>query len=460
MNIDSDLACTVADPVFRSGNPAPRWSSAIAERYALKLSPQWNAWFDEVACERSCDGEFCEPVHPEMLLDAAPEVIWPGLMPPDLLPLVGNSIGDWLCARVAADDTIAEVIYWYHGGGDCLPYGKTIAEALVYDSLAARFPGRARGLAIPAQPPQAQLRGALLDRPGIRWALRHLPAAVAEVFETDFPAQQTGSRLLELGVAEVAIRCDMALAALDNEVRRRMTPQIAAMLDARWDQDVVQWMFDPGLMPAPARQQLAQHWHLPLDQWQRQDWDLAAEHCRRVAQSRSDLAWVHDILGWAAQRNGDRTEAIDHYSRGAMASLFTDQSVRFRTHFDSDRICKFSVARLIELDATTDVDEDYVQTLSVATSPADREATGWRESVCQYWMTLADQAAADGSPASASQRYELIYRAGWDVGCDSIKRYQRVLSELTAAAETAGQSARALVAKAHRDCLQTRYLIG
>src|SRR5690606_10720002 len=104
------------------------------------------------------------------------------------------------------------------------------------------------------------------------------------------------------------------------------------MLDARWEQDVVQWMFDPSTMPGSIADRLAEHWQLPLEQWQQQGWELAAEHCQRVAQSRSDLAWVHDILGWAAQRKGDRDVAVDHYGRGAIASLFTDQSVRFRTH--------------------------------------------------------------------------------------------------------------------------------
>jgi hypothetical protein len=422
------------------------------------------AWFDELACDTFCDGEFCEPVHPEILLEPAPEVIWPGLMPPDLLPLVGNTVGDWLCARVAADNSIAEVVYWYHGGGDHLPYGRSIAEALVYDSLTARFPGRARGLAIPAQSPQPQSRSPLRERAGVRWALQHLPPSVAEVFDADFPVQQTDVRLLELGVSEVAIRCDMALAALDNEVRRRMTPQVAAMLDARWDQDVVQWMFDPAHMPDHVVQRLAQHWQLPADRWQHQNWNLAANHCRSIAASRSDLAWTHDILGWAAHRSGDTVAAIDHYGRGAMASLFTDQSVRFRTHFDSDRICKFSVARLAELNATTQIDPDYVQTLSVAQSPADREATGWRDSVCKYWLSLAEKTVASEYIAavdreSAAYRYELVYRAGWDVGCDSIKRYQQLLNNLVEAAEAAGQAARAELAKAHRDCLQARYLI-
>jgi hypothetical protein len=109
---------------------------------------------------------------------------------------------------------------------------------------------------------------------------------------------------------------------------------------------------------------------------------------------------LHDVRGGAAKRRGDTAAAIDHYGRGAMASLFTDQSVRFRTHFDSDRVSKFSVARLVQLGATDQVNPSYIQTLLIDASPADREATGWRDDVCRYWMKLADQAAADSGPDS------------------------------------------------------------
>lgn len=435
--------------------PTARWSPAIAQRYALELSPQWEQWFDELAPEGLCDGEFCEPAHPEILLEATPEVIWPGLMPPDLLPLVSNALGDWLCARIGADNTIAEVIYWYHGGGDCLPYGNTIAEALVYDALATRFPGRARSLAVPAPLPPQPPRGPLRDRLAIRWSLQHLPPAVADVFEPDFPIPGTAEHLLQAGVAEVAIRCDLVLAALDNEVRRRMSPQLAALLDARWEQDVVQWMFDPSSMPPAIAQRLAEHWQLPQEQWQQQDWGAAAEHCRQVVGSRSDLAWAYDILGWAAQRKGDRHAAIAHYRCGAATSLFTDQAVRFRSHFDSERYCKFALARLAELDALTVLDPAYVQALAVPGAAADREISGWRERVCRYWRQKAHETAA----GAAAERYQYLYRAGWDVGCDSIPCYEHVLADLVDAAAAAGQHARAAIAKAHRDCLRGRYLI-
>lgn len=465
LNNDSQSTSTLDSPVSRSGFEAPRWSSAIEDRYGLELSQPWQQWFDEDSHQVGLGGEFCEAVHPELLLDEAPEVIWPGLMPPDFLPLVGNAMGDWLCGRVGPDNTITEVVHWYHGGGDCLPYGETLAEAIVYDSLAWRFPGRERRLAIPA--PSDCLESDRMETArsnpltaSVRWALRHLPAPIADVFDEDFPQDSTGDRLLQYGIAEVAVRCDLALAALDNEVRRRITPQAAAMLDARWDQDIVRWMFDPSLAPSDELRRLADLWNLSLDQWQAQDWDSATEHCRRIAARRHDLAWVHDVLGWGAQRSGDVEAAIGHYGRGAMASLFTDQSVRFRTHFDNDRVCKFSVARLIELDAADRLDSGYVARLLVATSPVDIEMTGWRDRICQYWIDRADLTAGGTDAESAARRYDLIYRAGWDVGCDSISRYGMLLGELADCATRAGQFARAELAKTHRECLRSRYLIG
>jgi len=460
LNTDSQLTLTLDSPVSRSGFDAPRWSSAIADRYGLELSQQWCEWFDDFSSQAVCESEFCEPVHPKILLDETPEVIWPGLMPPDFLPLLGNSMGDWLCGRVGPDNTITEVVHWYHGGGDCLPYGETMAEAIVYDSLAKRFPGRERGLAIPAEPPTKNPTHGIGLTTAIRWALRHLPAPITDVFDEDFPIEATGDRLLDHGIAEVAVRCDLSLGALDNEIRRRMTPQLAAMLDARWDQDVVQWMFDPSHMPESSLRTLAKQWNLPLEKWKNQDWDLATEHCRRIAARRHDLAWVHDVLGWSAQRKGDVHGAIGYYGRGAMASLFTDQSVRFRTHFDNDRVCKFSVARLIDLDAADRLDPDYISRLLVATSPADIDMTGWRDRVCQYWVDQADLIAGGTDFDSAARRYELIYRSGWDVGCDSISRYGVLLGELADAAARAGQTARAELAKTHRECLRGRYLIG
>ena len=53
---------------------------------------------------------------------------------PDTLPIIGNDYGDWLCLRIARDGTLAELIHWSHCGGDWLPYGRNLAEGLLYDA--------------------------------------------------------------------------------------------------------------------------------------------------------------------------------------------------------------------------------------------------------------------------------------------------------------------------------------
>lgn len=441
------------------GRVSASWSSAIADRYGLKLSPDWVEWFDSLPTEGVGAGEFTEPVHPQVLLEPAPEVIWPGLMFPDLLPIIGNGMGDWLCGRVGADNTILEVVHWYHGGGDCLPHGKSLAEALLYNAVSGRFPGRARGLAIPAEPPRESVGQEGLGR--LHWALSHLPSGAAAWLDPRLPAMTVAETLADCGIAEVAVRCDLILAALDNPVRRRMTPAVAASCDAHWEREVVRWMFDPDQLPAEVRQRLTAKWDLGPADWQSQDWEVAAAHAARVASVRSDLAWAHDVLGWHDQRQGRIEEAIEHYLRGAWASAFTDQSVRFRTHFDSDRVGKFAVARLIDLGAAPRLDSEYLERLRVGVAATD-SLGGWRDRVSSYWLERADRVAeeadrASRGPAAAAVEYDLIYRAGWDVGCDAIQHYRELLGRLAATAEAAGQTARAAVARAHQACLASRY---
>lgn len=437
----------------------------------MRLTPQWIDWFDRPAADSGLVGEFSSVVDPKSLLEESPEPIWPGLMPPDLLPLIGNSMGDWLCGRVGADDTIVEVVHWYHGGGDCLPYGDTIAEAILYDALASRFPGKARRLAVPATDQLEPTTDSLRTTPSLRWATDHLPPQAGEVLRADFPVADTAHHLLGLGIAVVPLCCDLTLAALDNELLRRMTPQTAALLEARWEHDVVRWMFDTRNLPPEIAQRLAVLWALPAADWRTQDWETARVHCRQVADRRDDLAWAHDILGWAAERDGDLTTAISHYRHGALTSVFSDQAVRFRTHFESDRVCKFSVARLVQLNAADQLDAEYVSHLRMAQGAMESESPGWRDRVSDYWLRharSADAASATTDRSSpkastelaAAQRYQTLYRAGWDVGCDSIRRYCQLLGELAEAAEAARQLGRASLARTHQACLRARYLFG
>lgn len=426
-----------------SGNT--RWSSAIADRYQLHLSVELIDWFDSGACESLGHGEFCEPATPDQLLAEAPECIWPGLMPPDVLPLVGNGLGDWLCGRVSAQGTIDEIVYWYHGGGDYLPYGLGLAEALLFDTLADRLPGRRQLHAIPAaREASEQLKR--VSGTMIAWALRQLPGDVSHVLDIDAPPARLAGALMQHRIAVDAVRCDAVLAALDNELRVRLTVNDARALGVALDNEATKWMFDTSTIPCDVRCKLRDRWGLNDEQAFSQDWQAVANICSELADERNDLGWVHDCLGWSAQRRGDLQSAVRHYETAAFTSVFTDQAVRFRTHFDADNVAKFSIARLIELGVEHQVDPRYVDALS------HTDQANWRERVTGYWL-----AQADHSGTVAADRYDLTFRAGWDVGCDSMRRYRDLLRRLSDAAADAGQAARAEIARTHAACIDARY---
>jgi hypothetical protein len=228
------------------------------------LSADWAEWFDEIAVGELRGGEYCEPVHPSELLSATPEVIWPGLMPPDLMPVVGNGMGDWLCARVGPESTIRELVHWYHGGGDRLPFGKTLAETFVFDALRRRLPGSRRRLAIPAEEwateslsadesiwPAIGADGSGGGGSGdgavsaVGWALGKLPPRAGQLFDAGLSPERLGAELIAQSIASEAVACDLVLGLIDSEVQRRLTPQDATALGVSWDRECVRWIYDP-----------------------------------------------------------------------------------------------------------------------------------------------------------------------------------------------------------------------
>jgi hypothetical protein len=445
LNTETAPDRSLADPQSSAVSGFSRWSQAVAARYQIQLSPELEDWFDRGVCGRLGNSEFCEPASPEQLISDAPDCIWPGLMPPDVLPLVGNGLGDWLCGRVSAEGTIDEIIYWYHGGGDYLPYGSRLAEAILFDALSDRLPGRRQLHAVPAEREpfeyQPMVCGSLVD-----WALSHLPHDVGAVLQIDAPPSLVLQELRRHKIALDAVRCDEVLAAMDNDVRVRMTAKHADRMGVSWERDVAKWMFDTATIPEHRKRQLMQLWSEPADASLQQDWATAETICLSIADERDDLGWVHDCLGWAAQRRGDIERARDHYQKAAVTSLFTDQAVRFRSYFDSDKAAKFSIARLEELGIDHDLDPRYVAALKDIANPQ------WRAAVESYWLS---QSVREG--VTHAERYDFIYRAGWDVGCDSMARYRDLLIQLSDAATAAGQVARAEVARTHAACIDDRY---
>lgn len=437
-----------SDSVSIVGKPA--WSVRFQERYRVNLPNDLADWFDSRAWQQTGEGEFCDPVSPEVLLERCPEVVWPGFMPPDCLPLVGNRYGDWLCLRVGPDNGVAEIIYWYHGGGDWIPWGRSLAEAIAFDRLRERLPGRRQGHAVPAEPPRrSATAGSLAD-----WAAGHLHQSIVTLFAPEATAAEISGRLLETSTAEIAVRCEAILVALDNPLRHKLTADIAAQLNLRWEQDAVRWMFDPAEIPQQDRGRLADKLDIGPDEFQTQDWATAERHAHAVAAVRDDLGWAGDISGWAAERRGDFALAVLHYRQALTTSAFADQTIRFRTHWCSGTHGRFAAARLQAIgpylrDRSFESDPYY--RLLIASEPNGRSSVA-RE----FWSQRAAEAAAN---ERWDETYALLMHAGWDMASDSLAAYRDLLAEMVPAAQRAGQSARAAVAQTHLDCLRERFAL-
>lgn len=445
-----DVAVSAANTIAKlseseklSRADAASWSVRISERYHCTLSRDLADWFDREIWKRVSGNEFCEPVPADELLVEAPEVIWPGLMPCDLLPILGNASGDWLCLRVDAQDHASEVVHWYHGGGDWLPWGRSISEAILFDTLSGRLPSPARRHAVPAA--DARRRVPIADDELLGWARGQIHPEISALIERPGEPEDLAEALLRHDVAEIAVRCELVQSALKETLSATLDPATAEQLGVDWNQ-VVQWMFDTQKMPLATRQRLQRDYGLSISK--PQDWEAAERHSRQVVSRAPELAWAWDVIGYAAERRGDSEIAIDAYRRAAGCSVFTDQSVRLRTHWTAEDAAKFSASRLQECYADVVQQSEYLQLLC-GSDPQDR-----RQRLSAHWIALADASAAAGDWATAQQRY---HAAGWDLGAEPLAIYGDLLVQIATAAEKAGQRARAELARTHRRCLQDRY---
>ena len=381
--------------------PTP-WSVLIADRYRCELSAQLADWFDAGLWEKTGHGEFRESVDPERLLGEAPEVIWPGLMTCDLLPIVGNTAGDWICVRIDEQNVAAEMVHWYHGGGDWIPWGSQLAEAIAFDHLVDLLPGPSLRHAVPAENPrpgQSKTTQAKTGRSGsiesdgvqpnpvecpyLNWAWDHLPSPVVDLCsasQTELGREQLANWLLENHIAESAVRCEMIshhLLALSEPLEKLLKDTRDITAD-----HVTQWRFDVGRVPEIHRAKLEQGVGKSLSELQ--NWDAAEEHAKIVTQTQPNLAWAWDILGYAAERRGDVDAAKSVYMRGARCSLFSDQSVRLKTHLMAGQSLKFSASRLAGLAPDFVRDDPYLALLCSGEGDP-------HQSVTEHWMRLGSQ---------------------------------------------------------------------
>lgn len=374
------------------------WSERISERYGCRLSTELADWFDSGIWKSQGQSEFRASITPDSLMARAPSEIWPGMMISDCLPIISNTAGDWLCVRIDRDSNARQIIHWYHGGGDWIPWGNSLAEAIAFDLVADRFPSHGRRYAVaPESTRPTSDRHSVDSDLYARWAFKHLATDVVRVIETPVSDQETANVFLGNQVAEIATHCELSVSAVMKS---------------------------------------------------NQDWDLAASHAEPVTRLAPELAWGWETVGYAAEHRDDSSNAIAAYLRGSQCSAFTDQSVRLMTHRITGRTAKFSAARLLSLDMAIVEASPYLRMLCYA-NEQDR-----REQISNHFLAIGNAQQQQGDHSAA---YDSYVAAGWDIGMTPMESFGMLLDKISDAAEASNQSSRAKIARMHRQCLRSRF---
>ncbi len=365
-------------------------------------------------------------------------------MPCDFLPLIGSAAGDWLGVRFDRDNHASEILQWYHGGGDWIPWGRTISEAIVFGAVADRLPGPKRRHSIPAD--DFQFRPASKDDPLLRWAEGHVGLDHHQITDSQFAGKELAEALLSERIAEAAVRCELIQDALAESLSEVLDRSVAESLGVPWH-TAVRWIFDADQIPPQMRDQLKADFG--CDWSGHQDWNRALQYAQHVTVQFPDVAWGWDVAGYCYEKLGQWSNAQQAYCQGIDQSVFSDQSVKLRTHWTAGEAAKFSVARLAALASDhamplpDEIDRDYFDLLSG--SEVDRR----RVEVQAYWLTRAAQSE------SASQKFDALVAAGWDLGAEPIKALAEILAQISIADPS--QTARSTVSATHSECFRQRF---
>ena len=188
-------------------------SAAIADALSINIEPSLARWWDQGLWRCRGGGEFSIGLDPSGLLtDGA--IPWPGLMPTNVLPLATNGRGDYLAVRVTDDSRTGDVIHWYHGGGDWIPWGRSWAEAVVVDHVGHRLPGLGCRHALEPPPPRTGA-GDWYDA-----ALEHLPPLN---LRSSDPGATLADRLLRSGVGTAAVLAGCLIAKPESASTEKWT---------------------------------------------------------------------------------------------------------------------------------------------------------------------------------------------------------------------------------------------
>ena len=397
-------------------------SQQIADRYQVAIDANWRSWFDSDAWNIPLAGEFRQADQFEYLLDRAPVIVWPGLMLPDTLPIVGNEYGDWICVRVDEQNRFGELIHWYHGGGDWIPVGSSMAEAVLHDVVDQFRPRSGQVLRGATESTAAnhlqKVVMRLRDERFRTWLHRSIEGQSSDASTVSqlvallerhdyYHALET---VLESRWSFAAACCDQIEYRLQAPLRTLVSDEIWKRLGVNYEPDFVRWLFDLQQIPNEALHQIQEVLHslgrAPI-QPQLQDWKQAEELALQILATRADLAWAVDIAGWAAQRRGDYIGACDIYFKGRFASAFSNQSVRLRSHGFDAQFGKVALAELWKLRehlTPEQRDDHYVQ--KVWQTPARL----LQREIQDFWMQAGQQAMRTASTTALTS--SSIARAG------------------------------------------------
>ena len=394
-----------------------RPSQLLSDRYQIQLSESWQNWFDGIGREVSLPGFFRQQVDLAGLCASKPTQIWSGFMLPDTLPVLSNGYGDWICVRVRADGSFGELLHWYHGGGDWIPVGQHLAEAILHDAVDVHRPIRKqmlRGAVETARPKNSSDRPQALQQ----WLVDSI----------------------------VAVRDDLSQDAVLKIVEAAQSGHYAIALKLLVESQLA---FEAAVCDNTEQmiQQAVPSEHGSLNMLEDEDCNRIAELCESIIERRQDLGWAYSLLGWCQQHAGNKELSKTTFFSGRFASAFSDQSVRLRLHRFEQRYGKFSIAQLAasRKDLPESITSDEYLTLYLNNRDANLVSR-----VQDYWLNLAQSALASGDHSEA---YRLAYNAGWDIGATSMPSYRKILDILYQSSKAAGWAGRSAVAKAHLDAI-------
>ncbi|MEO9591605.1 MAG: SMI1/KNR4 family protein, partial [Rhodopirellula bahusiensis] len=207
-----------------------------------------------------------------------------------------------------------------------------------------------------------------------------------------------------------------------------------------------------------------------------QDWQRIEDLCERAHGLAPELAWAAELLGYCRLQRGDSVGATVAFLKSMRCSVFTDQSVRLRTHWatsGSDGMAKFGAYWLCRENNSQPESWDHLlcenggSLLAVANAvPAsismaeyldclqNRDGGSVRSRLTTFFLDQAGQCAGNRANAEAVR---CLYAAGWDLGTEPMTLYADLLGRLVDATQAAGWTSHEILARMHRDCFRKRY---